>query len=116
MGIFYVDTSTGSVATAAQLRAAGVAEPVQPWLRINASDDVTTLWHSILVKEERGVFIATAALRHGNHHALLLQRGWRELDPTEIGTSLPGVDGPVELAPSPWADPTSLIKNPPPGV
>jgi hypothetical protein len=104
MGIFYVDTETGNVATAGQLRAVGIEEPASPWFQIKAPDDVTTLWHTVLVKEEKGIHIGTTALRHGDHHALLLQKGWREVQPEEIGTSLPGADGPTPLSPSPWAN------------
>ncbi len=103
MGTFYVDTQSGHVATAGQLRDIGVDEPESPWFKIQAPDDVTTLWHSVLVKEERGVHIGTTALRHGDHHALLLKTGWREVAPEEIGSHLPGVEGPSKLSPSPWA-------------
>lgn len=103
MGIFYVDTKSGHVATAGQLRDAGIDEPEAPWFQIKAPDDVTTLWHAVLVKEERGIHIGTTALRHGDHHTLLLNSGWREVQPEEIGTSLPGAEGPTQLSPSPWA-------------
>ena len=107
MGIFYVDTSTGSVATAGQLAALGIEEPALPWLRIQGAGDASTLWHAVLVKEERGVFIGTLALRHGSHHGLLVKSGWREVPPAAIGSTLPGADGEVTLSPSPWstADP-----------
>jgi hypothetical protein len=42
-----------------------------------------------MVKRERGVFIGTLSFRHGDGHALLLERGWREVPVPEIG-----VDGP----------------------
>ena len=105
MGIFYIDTSSGAVATAHQLRSQGMEDPELPWHRIQGPNDATTLWHAVLVKEERGVFIGTLTLRHGDHHALLLERGWRELDPSTIGTTLDpdGAESPV--SPSPWTDP-----------
>lgn len=104
VGIFYVDTTSGDVATAGQLRDIGIDEPAAPWFQIQAPDDVTTLWHAVLVKEERGIHIGTTALRHGEHHALLMKKGWREVEPESIGSNLPGSDGPTKLSPSPWAN------------
>ena len=104
VGIFYVDTSSGRVATAGQLEAAGIEEPELPWLRIKAASDASTLWHAVLVKEERGVFIGTLTLRHGDHHDLLLNRGWQEVPPERIGTGLPGAPESSGVSPSPWSD------------
>jgi hypothetical protein len=42
------------------------------------------MWYAVLRKRERGVFIGTLALRHGPHHASLLQQGWQEVAPSEI--------------------------------
>lgn len=61
------------------------AHPPRPWLRIRASDDASTLWYAVLRKRERGVFIGTMALRHGAHHASLLENGWEEVPPEAIG-------------------------------
>jgi hypothetical protein len=37
-------------------------------------------------KEAReGVFIGTLAIRHQDHHASLLQQGWQEVAPADIG-------------------------------
>jgi len=36
-------------------------------------------------KRERGVFIGTLVLRHSPHHALLMQQGWEEIAPEDIG-------------------------------
>ena len=105
MGIFYVDTATGSVATAQQLRLAGIDDPDAPWLRIQGPSDATTLWHAVLVKEERGIFIGTLTLRHGDHHALLLTKGWIEIEPERIGTSLDPEGRDSTVSPSPWSDP-----------
>lgn len=91
------------MATAAQLKAAGIDEPDKPWLRINAANDASTLWHAVLVKEERGVFIGTLTLRHGDHHNLLLNSGWHEIPPAQIGTSLPGSPESSDVSPSPWS-------------
>ena len=59
--------------------ATAVEDPPRPWLRIQGSNDATTLWHAVLRKQERGIFIGTLVLRHGDHHALLLTRGWEEI-------------------------------------
>ncbi len=71
-----------------QLVEAGVAGddgvPPRPWLRIQGSGDATTLWHAVLRRKERGIFIGTLALRHSDHHALLLERGWEEVSVQEI--------------------------------
>ncbi|HEX4807229.1 MAG TPA: hypothetical protein VFU94_15120 [Conexibacter sp.] len=83
MAVFFIDTGTGQVATRRQLIAAGLASevepPPRPWLRIQGSDDATTMWYAVLRKRERGVFIGALAIRHGEHHASLLQGGWEEI-------------------------------------
>ena len=83
MAVFFIDTDTGQVATRRQLIEAGLASevdlPARPWLRIQGSDDATTMWYAVLRKRERGVFIGALAIRHGEHHASLLQRGWEEI-------------------------------------
>ncbi len=88
MGVFFIDTSNGQVATVHQLVEAGVAGddgvPPRPWHRIQGSGDATTLWHAVLRRKEKGIFIGTLALRHGDHHALLLERGWEEVPVQEI--------------------------------
>jgi len=104
MGLFYIDTSTGDVATGRQLYDIGVTEPELPWLRIQAPSDATTLWHSVMVKQERGIFIGTLTLRHGDHQRLLVQQGWTEIEPEKIGSTLPGSEGPSDVSPSPWSD------------
>jgi hypothetical protein len=86
---FFIDTDTGQVATQRQLVEAGVAGsdgvPPRPWHRIQGSGDASTMWYSVLRKRERGVFIGTLVLRHTDHHALLLERGWQEVAIDEIG-------------------------------
>jgi len=83
VAVFFIDTDTGQVATRRQLIEAGMASdvepPPRPWLRIQGSDDATTMWYAVLRKRERGVFIGALAIRHGEHHASLLQGGWEEL-------------------------------------
>jgi len=100
MALFFIDTDTGQVATQKQLIAADLVDdnglPSRPWLQIRASGDATTMWHAVLRKQEKGIFIGTLTLRHGDHHTLLLQRGWQEIAPEEIGVpGTPGAPGPV---------------------
>ena len=94
MGLFFIDTDTGRVATQRQLIAAGVAGeddlPPRPWLRIQATSDASTMWYAVLRKRERGVFIGTLCIRHGDHHASLLRRGWEEVPIEEIAAPPPG--------------------------
>jgi hypothetical protein len=98
MGVFFIDTSNGQVATVHQLVEAGVADaggtPPRPWHRIQGSGDATTLWHAVLRRKEKGIFIGTLALRHGDHHALLLQRGWEEVSVDEIRAFSAGAPSP----------------------
>jgi hypothetical protein len=95
MGLFFIDTDTGQIATQSQLIDAGIAGsdglPERPWLQIRASGDATTMWHAVLRRKERGIFIGTLVFRHSDHHASLLQDGWQEVAPEEIG--LPGTAG-----------------------
>jgi len=98
--LFFIDTDTGQVATQKQLMAAELTGddglPARPWHQIRASHDATTMWHSVLRKQEKGIFIGTLVLRHSDHHALLLQRGWQEIAPEEIGVpGTAGAPGPV---------------------
>ncbi len=95
MGIFYIDTATGSVATVHKLIADGVTvgsdPPPLPWLRIQASGDATTMWHAVMRKRERGIWIGTLVMRHGDHHARLLEHGWEEIPLEEIGPVAPSI-------------------------
>jgi hypothetical protein len=95
VAVFFIDTSTGQVATQRQLVEAGVARsdalPPRPWHRIQGTGDATTMWYAVLRKEVRdGVYIGALAIRHQEHHASLLQQGWQEVAPAEIAA--PGVD------------------------
>ena len=89
MGVFFIDTDRGTVATQHQLIAAGVMEgsdlPPRPWLRIQGTSDASTMWYAVMRRRERGVFIGTLVIRHSPHHALLMQQGWEEVGPDEIG-------------------------------
>jgi hypothetical protein len=91
MGVFFIDTAHGTVATQRQLIDAGVIEgsepPPRPWLRIQGTRDASTMWYAVMRRRERGVFIGTLVIRHSPHHALLLQRGWEEVGAADIGPS-----------------------------
>ncbi|MDQ3742767.1 MAG: hypothetical protein M3389_17710 [Actinomycetota bacterium] len=89
MAMFFIDTSTGEVATKRQLIEAGIADdvntPPRPWLRIQGTDDATTMWYAVLRKRVRDdVFIGALALRHSDHHASLLGQGWQEVEVEEL--------------------------------
>jgi hypothetical protein len=88
VGLFFIDTDTGQVATHGQLADAGITArdqlPARPWHRIQGTGDASTMWYAVLRRRERGVFNGTLVLRHGAHHALLLERGWEEVAVDEI--------------------------------
>ncbi len=90
--MFFIDTSSGQVATGRQLDEAGVADPVQgpqpPWHRIKGGSDATTLWYAVLRKRTRGVHIGALCIRHSDHHASLLGQGWTEVPVPDIGAGL----------------------------
>jgi hypothetical protein len=89
MAVFFIDTSTGRVATQRQLLDAGIAHPVdgppKPWFRIQGTNDATTMWYAPMRRREKGIFIGALVLRHSDHHASLLQKGWEEVEVDEIG-------------------------------
>src|ERR1700709_172312 len=90
MDVFFIDTQTGRVATRKQLVAAGEADeserPVEPWFPIRGDSDSSTLWYAVMRKRERGVYIGTLTLRHGDWHASLLGKGWEEGPVERIAT------------------------------
>jgi hypothetical protein len=85
---FFIDTDRGQVATLRQLVEAGIASattpPPRPWLKIQGTRDATTMWYAVMRKRERGIFIGTICIRHGDHHASLLSRGWEEIPVDQI--------------------------------
>jgi hypothetical protein len=93
VGIFFIDTQSGQVATARQLVEAGVTtpanddQPPRPWHRIQGTADATTLWYAVMRKQTRGIFIGTLVFRHTDHHASLLADGWEEVGVDEIRDS-----------------------------
>ena len=89
MGVFYIDTTSGHVATVHQLVAAGIADeasqPPRPWHPIQGTRDASTMWYAVMRKEVRdGVYIGSLCLRHTDHHASLMQQGWQEVPVQEI--------------------------------
>ena len=88
MGLFFIDTANGTVATQHQLIEAGVMEsgdlPPRPWLRIQGTGDATTMWYAVMRKHERGIFLGTLVMRHSTHHELLLSQGWEEIPVEQI--------------------------------
>jgi hypothetical protein len=93
MGLFFIDTATGQVATQHQLVEAGVAPedgiPPRPWFRIQGTGDATTMWYAVMRRKEKGIFIGSLVFRHSPHHSLLLERGWEEIPVDEIRATVP---------------------------
>jgi hypothetical protein len=85
---FFIDTSTGQVATLEQLVEAGIASsmklPALPWHPVRGDRDASTLWYAVMRKRVKHVFIGTLCIRHSDHHASLLQQGWHEVPVAEI--------------------------------
>jgi hypothetical protein len=89
MGLFYIDTTSGQVATLHQLVEAGVADretaPSRPWYQLQGTRDASTLWYAVMRKQIReGVYIGRLCLRHSEHHASLLEHGYDEVPVGEI--------------------------------
>lgn len=95
MGVFFIDTASGTVATQRQLIATGVSTgadpPPPPWLRIQGTSDATTMWYAILRRRERGVWFGSLVMRHSDHHARLVEQGWEEIALDEIGPVSPSI-------------------------
>ncbi|HYZ70860.1 MAG TPA: hypothetical protein VE528_04295 [Thermoleophilaceae bacterium] len=90
MGLFFVNTEDGRVATQNQLIEAGLTdfrgEPSRPWHRIRGGgDDASTMWYAVLRKRERGVFIGALCFRQAPRLASLRAGGWEEVPLEEIG-------------------------------
>jgi hypothetical protein len=89
VGVFFVNTEDGRVATRTQLAAAGLVDeddrPPRPWHQIQGPSDASTMWYAVLRKRERGVFIGTLCIRHIGRQTLLEERGWEEVPVAEIG-------------------------------
>jgi hypothetical protein len=92
VALFFIETSTGQVATGRQLDEAGMllpsGVPPRPWLRVQGTGDASTMWYAVMRKQVRdGVYIGTLVLRHGEHHASLQQQGWHEVPIDEISAT-----------------------------
>ena len=89
VGLFFIDTATGQVATQRQLIEAGMASPdgvpPPPWHRIQGTGDASTMWYAVMRRREKGVYIGALVLRHADHHTLLRERGWEDVPVSEIG-------------------------------
>jgi hypothetical protein len=89
VGVFFVNTQDGRVATRTQLADAGLVDdreqPVAPWHPIQGPRDASTMWYAVLRKRERGVFIGTLCIRHTGRQASLEERGWEEIPVERIG-------------------------------
>jgi hypothetical protein len=90
VGLFFVNTEDGRVATQTQLIEAGLTdfrgEPGPPWHRIRgAGDDASTMWYAVFRKRVRGVFIGDLCFRHAPRYASLVAGGWEEVPPEAIG-------------------------------
>jgi hypothetical protein len=89
VGVFFVNTEDGRVATRVQLAEAGLVDefdrPGPPWHQIQGPSDASTMWYAVMRKRERGVFIGTLCFRHPSRMDLLTQRGWEEVPVEEIG-------------------------------
>jgi hypothetical protein len=89
VGVFFVNTEDGRVATRTQLIEAGLADeqdkPQRPWHQIQGPSDASTMWYSVLRKQERGIFIGTLCIRHPDRRTLLAEQGWEEIPVAEIG-------------------------------
>ena len=94
MGVFFVNTEDGRVATRVQLADLGVVDefgtPVRPWHPIQGPSDASTMWYAVLRKRERGVFIGTLCIRHTGRQASLEERGWEEVPVGKIGPEASG--------------------------
>jgi hypothetical protein len=89
-GVFFVNYEDGRVATRDQLAEAGLVDddehPVKPWHAIQGPSDASTMWYSVLTKQERGIFIGTLCIRHTGRQASLEDAGWTEVPWEQIGT------------------------------
>jgi hypothetical protein len=89
VAVFFIETSTGQVATGRQLDEAGLMPPSgvppRPWHRVSGTGDASTMWYAVMRKQVRdGVYIGTLVLRHSEHEASLRREGWHEVPVNEI--------------------------------
>lgn len=92
MSAFFIDTSTGRVATRNQLVKAGVTgereAPTLPWHPVQGAEDASTVIYAVMRKQVHGrqsaAWIGTACIRHGEYKAFLETEGWEEVPVDEI--------------------------------
>ncbi len=92
MASFFIDTDTGQVATLRQLNETGTipegSTPPRPWYPIRGTRDATTLWYAVMRRQVRDKHIGALCIRHSDHHASLLAKGWEEVVVEEIGRAI----------------------------
>ena len=105
MSAFFIETTTGQVATLRQLVAAGIVPedgvPRLPWHAVRGDRDASMLWYAVMRKQVKGVFIGTLCIRHSAPHASLLGSGWQEVPVDEIAAGFggePATEAPDGLA------------------
>ena len=59
--------------------------PPKPWFAIKGTSDATTLWYAVMRKKTKGVHIGALCIRHSDHHASLVDKGWQEVPNDQIG-------------------------------
>jgi hypothetical protein len=89
VGVFFIDTQDGRVATQTQLIEAGATDadgrPPRPWHPVNGPGDASTMWYAVMRKQTRGIFIGQLCIRHTGRQASLEEQGWSEVPIAEIG-------------------------------
>ena len=61
--------------------------PERPWLRIQGTNDASTMWYAVLRRRERGIWLGSLAMRHQDHSERLRADGWEEVPIEEIGAA-----------------------------
>jgi hypothetical protein len=90
VGVFFVNTRDGRVATRDQLADAGLTDetsgrPGPPWHQIQGPSDASTMWYAVLRKPVRGIYIGTLCIRHTGRQPYLEGQGWEEVPIEQIG-------------------------------
>ena len=90
VGLFFVNTRDGRVATRDQLADAGLTDqasgrPGPPWHQIQGPSDASTMWYAVLRKPVRGIYIGTLCIRHTERQPYLEEQGWEEVPVEQIG-------------------------------
>jgi hypothetical protein len=89
VGSFFIDVENGRVATRGQLSerdlASDTTPPPPPWHPVQGPPDASTMWYAVMRKRMRGVFIGMLCIRHTSRQASLIEQGWEEVPPGDIG-------------------------------